>query len=53
MRPTIEQILATGEHKSKKIAMSLISEAKDILSGYGRNAIYLNLLTDYILDRKK
>ncbi len=42
-----------GEHKSKKIAMSLISEAKDILSGYGRKAIYLNLLTDYILDRKK
>ena len=42
-----------GEQKAKTIAMTYISEAKDILSSYGRKAIYLNLLTDYIVDRKK
>ena len=42
-----------GEQKAKTIAMNYIIEAKDILSSYGRRGIYLNFLTDYILDRKK
>ena len=42
-----------GEQKAKTIAMNHISEAKDILSSYGRKGIYLSFLTDYILDRKK
>ena len=42
-----------GEEKAKKIAVTYISQAKDVLSCYGKNSYYLNLLADYILDRKK
>ena len=42
-----------GEEKAKKIAVTHISQAKDVLSGYGKKSYYLNLLADYILDRKK
>ena len=42
-----------GEEKAKKIAITHISQAKDALSDYGKKSYYLNLLADYILDRKK
>ena len=42
-----------GEEKAKKIASSHISQAKEILSSYGKKSYYLNSLADYILDRKK
>ena len=42
-----------GEQKAKTLAYQYISQAKDILSTYGIKSVYLNLLTDYILDRKK
>ena len=44
---------SSSKEKAKKLALSHISQAKEILSNYGRKSFYLNLLTDYILDRKK
>ena len=42
-----------GEDKTKKLAISYISQAKDMLASYGTKSKYLILLTDYILNRKK
>ena len=42
-----------GEDKTKKLAISYISQAKDMLASYGTKSKYLVLLTDYILNRKK
>ena len=42
-----------GEEKAKKIAVAHITQAKDVLSAYGKKSYYLDLLADYILDRKK
>ena len=42
-----------GEEKAKKLAFSYVSNAKDVISSYGGKSVYLQLLTDYILDRKK
>lgn len=38
---------------TKKLASNYITEAKDIISNYGDRGIYLQMLTDYIIDRKK
>jgi geranylgeranyl pyrophosphate synthase len=38
---------------TKKLASNYITEAKDIISNYGNRGIYLQMLTDYIIDRKK
>ena len=42
-----------GIEGTKKLASNYISEAKDIISHYGNRGIYLQMLTDYIIDRKK
>ena len=38
---------------TKKLASNYITEAKDIISNYGDRGIYLQMLTDYIIDRQK
>ena len=42
-----------GEQQAKNIAFQYVGQARDILTSYGTKSVYLNLLTDYILDRKK
>jgi geranylgeranyl pyrophosphate synthase len=42
-----------GIEGAKKLAINYITEAKDIISNYGDRSIYLQMLTDYIIDRKR
>ena len=42
-----------GIEGAKKLARNYIIEAKDIISSYGNKGSNLQMLTEYIVDRKK
>ena len=42
-----------GIEGATKLANNYIMEAKDIISTYGKRSVYLQMLTEYITDRKK